>query len=89
MSRLTLNEAIAEALDIARNYPAEVGNAEDLQHVGRNHQISRWLQELRERRKLGYHPPCPSCRWRDRCVTTDAGEQAADWHCTMYESEGP
>jgi hypothetical protein len=87
---LTLDEAIDHALDVARNYPAEMGDDESLACVAQHHQLARWLTELRERRKLGYHPPCPSCRWRLRCVTTMQGSVSKDWHCTMYEhSEEP
>jgi hypothetical protein len=88
--RLTLDEAIDHALDVARNFPAEIGDDESLACVAQHHQLARWLQELRERRKLGYHPPCPSCHWRLRCVTTMQGGVSKDGHCTMYEhSEEP
>lgn len=87
---LTLDEAIDHAREVARNYPAEMSDDESLACVVQHHQLARWLQELRERRKLGYHPPCPSCHWRLRCVTTAQGAVSKDWHCTMYEhSEEP
>jgi hypothetical protein len=86
--RMTLDEAIEYADDVAKNYPGDIHNEDDLELIGRHHQVARWLTELRERRKLGYHPPCPSCRWKTRCVTTDQGAVSKDWHCTMYEYKG-
>lgn len=77
-----LDEEILHALDVARNDASG-----DVEHIDRHAKLARWLTELRERRKLGYHPPCPSCRWKDRCVTTDAGQVAESWWCTVYEHE--
>jgi len=77
-----LDEEILRALDVARNDASG-----DVKHISRNASLARWLTELRERRKLGYHPPCPSCRRKDRCVTTNAGQEAESWWCTTYEHE--
>jgi len=85
--RVTLDEAIAWADDIAKNYPAKIDNEDDLQHVVKHSQIARWLMELRERRKEGDCPPCPSCRWEERCSVTAMETASEDWHCTMYEAE--
>ena len=84
-NRLTLDEAIAHADDIAKNYPAKIDCPEDLAHVGHNHQLARWLTELKERRKLGFLPPCRSCISTARCTVTCSGREADSWHCTMYE----
>jgi hypothetical protein len=78
--RKTLDEAIADTLKIARY------GEDDVETICWNHQLNRWLTELKERRTLGYHPPCPSCMWNgDRCTVTARGEVSKDWHCTMYE----
>ena len=85
-----MDAEILHALDVARNYvakshPTRLSDPEDLAHIVRHASLARWLCELRERRKLGYHPPCPSCQWRERCVTTSAGRVSETWWCTMYE----
>jgi hypothetical protein len=72
-----LDEAIAHALDVARHDTEK----ERIDEYARKH---RWLVELRERRKLGYLAPCPSCRWKDNCVTTNAGRVSETWWCTMF-----
>ena len=85
--RVTLDEAIDWADDIAKNYPAKIEDKDSVQHVVKHAQIARWLMELRERRKEGDCPPCISCRWEERCSMTYLAGASEDWNCTMYETE--